>query len=200
MLRGRLPRRCCPTRGYRLEARQKCLGLHSKGFSITWQGSRPCFTMKVGIKVAAGCLAPSPKESGLPNETPAVHICRRGDGSAIRAVGRGVPPGRMVGRSLRDRRSGRPRLSRPCGEAALMPLHLVGPARRAGRAGRARRLAEPLGRAVAPRPPLGRATLVAAFRGSGTHAASSGRARLPSGPPVGRGVPPSRSSRRPTVS
>ena len=83
--------------------------------------------------MAAGCLAPSPKESGLPNETPAVHICRRGDGSAIRAVGRGVPPSRMVGRSLRDRRSGRPRLSRPFGEAALMPLHLVGPARRAGR-------------------------------------------------------------------
>ena len=133
MLRGRLPRRCCPTRGYRLEVRQKCLGLRSRGFSITWQGSRPYFTMKAGIKVAAGCLAPSPKGSGEPNDAPAVRICRRGDGSAIYAVGRGVSPSRMVGWSPRDRRSGGSRLSRPFGEAALMPLHLVRPARRAGR-------------------------------------------------------------------
>ena len=78
-------------------------------------------------------IPPSPKERGEANETTPVHICRRGDGSAIYAVGRGVSPSRLVGRSPRDRRPGGPRLSRPFGEAALMPLHLVGPARRAGR-------------------------------------------------------------------
>ncbi len=77
--------------------------------------------------------SPSQKGSGEPNDAPAVRICRRGDGSAIYAVGRGVSPSRMVGWSPRDRRSGGPRLSRPFGEAALMPLHLVRPARRAGR-------------------------------------------------------------------
>ena len=44
----------------------------------------------------AGCLAPSPRESGVPKEDPALHICRRGEGSAIYAVGRGVPPSRTV--------------------------------------------------------------------------------------------------------
>ena len=67
------------------------------------------------------------------NETTPVHICRRGDGSAIYAEGRGVSPSCPVGRSPRDRRPGGPRLSRSFGEAALMPLHLVRPARRAGR-------------------------------------------------------------------
>ena len=51
---------------------------------------------------------PSPRgrlvESGVPNETPTVHICQRGDGSAIYAVGR----------SLRDRRPGRVVLRRDC--------------------------------------------------------------------------------------
>ena len=111
MLRGRLPRRCCPTRGYRLEARQKCLGLHSKGFSITWQGSRPYSTMKAGIKVVAGCSAPSRKESGVPNETTPVHICRHGDGKAIRAVGRGVPPSRL------------PTTRPPAWKAAILAAH-----------------------------------------------------------------------------
>ena len=67
------------------------------------------------------------------NEAPVVHICRRGDGSAIYAEGRGVSPSCPVGRSPRDRRPGGPRLSRSFGEAALMPLYLVRPARRAGR-------------------------------------------------------------------
>ena len=67
------------------------------------------------------------------NETTPVHICRRGDGSAIYAEGRGVSPSCPVGRSPRDRRPGGPRLSRSFGEAALMPLRLVRPARRAGR-------------------------------------------------------------------
>ena len=78
--------------------------------------------------------SPSQKGSGEPNDAPAVRICRRGDGSAIYAVGRGVPPSRkMVGPARQAGRPGWPRLSRPFGEAALMPLHLVRPARRAGR-------------------------------------------------------------------
>ena len=72
----------------------------------------------------AGCLAPSPRESGVPKEDPALHICRRGDGSAIRAVGRGVPPSRMVGTAF-HRRPPRPYAPAPRARAPRAPNQLA---------------------------------------------------------------------------
>ena len=71
----------------------------------------------------AGCLAPSPRESGVPKEDPALHICRRGDGSAIYAVGRGVPPSRMVGTAFHRRP---PRAPPPRAKSARQPLTVDG--------------------------------------------------------------------------
>ena len=95
----------------------------------------------------AGCLAPSPRESGVPKEDPALHICWRGDGSAIYAVGRGVPrptSGRVA--LPRDRMESR-HLGGALGQRASRPLRL-----RTGRDGVPSPSA-PAPRARAPRAP-----------------------------------------------
>jgi len=71
------------------------LGLTQQGGgSITWQGSRPYSTMKAGIKVVAGCSAPSRKESGVQNEAASLYRCRRREDARVPRGGQGLDFGR----------------------------------------------------------------------------------------------------------